>query len=91
MSVADPLSKTHPELAAQWHPTRNEGLTPEDVRANSYKKVWWVCGKGHEWDSRVNRRALTNTVARFVPAKGLPLKTRLPRAFPRSQQNGTRP
>lgn len=58
MPVADPLSKTHPELAAQWHPTRNEGLTPNDVRANSYKKVWWRCAKGHDWDARVGNRAL---------------------------------
>ena len=58
MPVADPLSKTHPELAAQWHPTRNGGLTPEDVRANSYKKVWWLCPKDtrHEWEAKVGHR-----------------------------------
>ena len=60
MPVADPLSKTHPELAAQWHPTRNEGLTPEDVRANSYKKVWWRCAKGHDWKVAVNKRTKSN-------------------------------
>lgn len=48
---------THPELAAQWHPTKNERLTPADVFAGSGRKVWWVCGKGHEWQSRINARA----------------------------------
>ena len=60
MPVADPLSKTHPELATQWHPTRNEGLTTEDMRANSYRKVWWLCPKDprHEWDMKIRNRAL---------------------------------
>ena len=46
-----PLSKTHPELLTQWHPTKNGELTPEQVVAGSGKKVWWVCTNGpdHEW------------------------------------------
>lgn len=36
-----PLSVTHPELAAQWHPTKNAELTP-----GSGKKVWWQCAEG---------------------------------------------
>jgi hypothetical protein len=46
-----PLSKTHPELLTQWHPTLNGELTPEQVVAGSSKKVWWICTNGpdHEW------------------------------------------
>ena len=43
------IATTHPEIAAQWHPTLNEGLTPFDVRAGSTDRVWWLCDKGHEW------------------------------------------
>ena len=35
------LQTINPELAAQWHPTKNEGLKPTQVTANSGKKVWW--------------------------------------------------
>ena len=34
-----PLSESHPELAAQWHPTKNGDLTPEKVTAGSSKKA----------------------------------------------------
>ena len=35
------LATTHPDLAAQWHPTKNRNFTPDDVTAGSEKKVWW--------------------------------------------------
>ena len=51
------LTITHPLLAAQWHPTKNEGLRPEDVVAGTARRVWWQCGKGHAWRSAVSARA----------------------------------
>ena len=35
------LATTNPELAVQWHPTKNEDLKPTQVTANSAKKIWW--------------------------------------------------
>lgn len=37
----DNLAITHPELAAQWHPTKNGDLTPEMVTKGMQDKVWW--------------------------------------------------
>lgn len=51
------LTITHPLLAAQWHPSKNEGLRPEDVVAGTARRVWWQCGKGHAWRSAVSARA----------------------------------
>ena len=53
------LAEVNPELANQWHPTKNGNLTPLDVLAGSHKKVWWKCDKGddHEWISLVFHRA----------------------------------
>ena len=39
----------YPEIACQWHPTRNRELTPQMVLPGSHKLAWWVCEKGHEW------------------------------------------
>lgn len=36
------LKTRNPELAAQWHPTKNGKLKPTQVTANSHKKVWWL-------------------------------------------------
>ena len=35
---------------------RNKELTPMDVFANSGKKVWWRCSKGHEWEATIASR-----------------------------------
>ena len=53
------LSKSHPQIAARWHPVRNGDLTPEQVTAGSGRKVWWLCpefcsgGCPHEWEATV--------------------------------------
>jgi DNA-directed RNA polymerase subunit RPC12/RpoP len=52
----DTLAAENPELALQWHPTKNNGLTPEDVTAGSSRKAWWVCGEGHEWEAKIKDR-----------------------------------
>ncbi|MBN1697118.1 MAG: zinc-ribbon domain-containing protein [Spirochaetales bacterium] len=50
------LQTVNPEAAKDWHPTKNGSLTPRNVTANSQKKVWWKCSKGHEWQSFVGYR-----------------------------------
>jgi predicted nucleic acid-binding Zn-ribbon protein len=46
-----------PDVAREWHPTRNGDLTPFDVKGGSNKRVWWRCEQGHEWDvAPVDRR-----------------------------------
>ena len=54
----DCLAEEKPELAKEWHPTKNGTLTPYDVACCSMKKVWWKCPKGddHEWQSTVAKR-----------------------------------
>ena len=53
------LGTTHPELAEQWHPTKNGDLKPTQITANSGKKIWWgihhnKCGGWHEWEASPN-------------------------------------
>lgn len=53
------LATLDPELASQWHPTKNKDLTPDDVHPGSAKRVWWKCPKGndHEWQTVVHSRS----------------------------------
>ena len=48
------LTTTEPQLAKEWHPTRNAGLEPTEVTSGSNKKVWWQCitHPDHEWQAR---------------------------------------
>ncbi|PYJ58082.1 MAG: hypothetical protein DME24_17685 [Verrucomicrobia bacterium] len=50
------LLKVNPLLAKDWHPTKNGRLRPRNVTANSHRKVWWVCGRRHEWAAVVASR-----------------------------------
>ncbi|MBQ9032812.1 MAG: zinc-ribbon domain-containing protein, partial [Parasporobacterium sp.] len=50
-----------PAIAAEWHPTRNDGLTPVDVRAQSNRKAWWICKNGHEWRATIQGRVVQNS------------------------------
>ncbi|MGD2089795.1 MAG: zinc-ribbon domain-containing protein [Candidatus Aminicenantes bacterium] len=52
----NPLPLSNPELAKQWHPSKNKGMKPEDVSMTTKKKVWWLCENGHIWESRVITR-----------------------------------
>ena len=53
------LAETHPEIAKQWHPTKNGDLSPKDFTTGMGKKVWWKCDKGedHEWEMSIASRA----------------------------------
>ena len=50
------LAVRHPELALEWHPTKNGSLTPRDVLPGSSIKVWWRCARGHEWQANLGNR-----------------------------------
>lgn len=55
------LGIKYPELIREWHPTKNEGLTPFDVTYGSGKRIWWQCEQGHEWENTVNSRTISHT------------------------------
>ena len=51
------LAKCCPELALEWHPTKNGDLLPRMFTHGTKKNVWWKCGKcGHEWQAIVKNR-----------------------------------
>jgi len=58
-SGTNSLAALDPQLAAQWHPSRNGDLTPSDVPLRSSRKVWWRCPEGpdHEWEANLPNRA----------------------------------
>lgn len=56
------LAVKYPDLASQWHPSRNGSLTPKDVTSRTNMKVWWQCriNKRHVWESAINKRTSRN-------------------------------
>ncbi|WP_225989509.1 zinc-ribbon domain-containing protein [Rhodococcus erythropolis] len=46
-----------PEIAAQWHPTRNGKFTPQNVVWDSRRTMWWQADCcGHTWQESVRDR-----------------------------------
>jgi hypothetical protein len=59
-SITNSLATVNPQIAAQWHPTKNGDLRPEKVGAKSQQKVHWRCEAGHEWVTSVYNRTQRN-------------------------------
>lgn len=59
MSVTNSLATLFPHLVSEWHPTKNNGVTPDQVVAGDNDKYWWICDKGpdHVWDASPTKRA----------------------------------
>lgn len=51
------LLTTHPEIAAQWHPTKNGMLNPKQVALGQTRYIWWLCDKGHNWKATLDTRS----------------------------------
>ncbi len=55
---SESLEVAYPDVAAQWHPTRNGDKTPADVSFGSKVEAWWQCPtyKSHVWRARIASR-----------------------------------
>ncbi|MDR3617464.1 MAG: zinc-ribbon domain-containing protein [Candidatus Obscuribacterales bacterium] len=58
LSVTNSLAALAPELAKEWHPTKNGKLRPDQVIAGGNDKHWYLCkrDKTHEWETKTNAR-----------------------------------
>ena len=50
------LMTVNPKLANEWDYDLNGELTPSMILPRSMKKVWWICEKGHRYQSTVDNR-----------------------------------
>ncbi|MDA8530107.1 zinc-ribbon domain-containing protein [Candidatus Poseidonia alphae] len=63
VSISNNLADCFPNIAAQWHPTKNGELTSNNVTSGTHKKVWWKCevADDHEWETSVQARTGSGT------------------------------
>ena len=50
------FASLYPEIAKQWHPTKNGDITPGQVAAHSNKPFFWLCEKGHTFEATPDKR-----------------------------------
>ena len=68
-SLTNPLSRVAPEIAKEWHPTKNGKLTPDSIAASARHRAWWLCSKDpdHEWQSGIANRVRSNSLCPLCP------------------------
>jgi hypothetical protein len=50
------LATLEPDIAKQWHKTKNRDLSPSEFTRKSSTKVWWTCELGHDFEARIGER-----------------------------------
>jgi len=58
-----------PEIALEWHPTKNGEKKPEQFTAGSEQKVWWRCVLGHEWQATIENRVIKKNQCPYCSGK----------------------
>lgn len=71
ISATNSLANRFPEVALQWHPTKNGKLKPIDIVAGTRRSVWWKCPKtaDHEWQEQVVARTFGKLNCPFCSRK----------------------
>ena len=64
------LQALYPDIAKEWHPTKNGSLTPDMFDFGSIENVWWKCPvcKG-EWRTTINLRTNQKTKCPFCSGR----------------------
>ena len=54
------LASKYPEVAKEWHPSKNGGWKPSDVTPYSNKRVWWLCSNcERSWRNSVYQQVIS--------------------------------
>lgn len=76
------LDVADPNLAKEWHPTKNGNLTPDQITIVDKRKVWWLGKCGHEWLSSVRVRQSVKSGCHYCSSLTLSYEKSLEYLFP---------
>ena len=55
------LINLYPEIAKEWDYRKNGDMKPNQFYSTSSRKVWWICEKGHSYESTISHRTMGKT------------------------------
>lgn len=84
-SITNVISTVAPDIASEWHPSKNGKTKPQNERAHSRTPRWWKCSIcDHEWCAEPHRRIVRRAgcpecvirvnVKRMLKARGIKVK-----------------
>jgi len=53
------MLNNYPELISEWDWVKNQKLNVDELSCGSNKIAWWICQKGHSYDSKISTRFKT--------------------------------
>lgn len=74
--IMRPLSERSPKIAQELHPTKNGSITAGHIIPIE-KRVWFLCPKGHEYQTKLSNRVYLNSGCRMCRIK-YPLREKNP-------------
>lgn len=63
------MASQYPDVAAEWHPTKNGTLLPSQVTPTCKRRVWWLCPLGHEYTAAVGMRTKQDSGCPYCAGK----------------------
>ncbi len=77
-----------PEIAKQWHKTKNGKLKPNEISSASKQSAWWKCpkGKDHEWETTIASRTYRGNGCPHCINRALSVTNNLATQFPEIAQ-----
>lgn len=60
-SLANSLGSLYPQLAKEWHPTKNGKITPDLIIAETHDLYHWLCPEGHTYKASPKNRIRMNS------------------------------
>jgi hypothetical protein len=59
-SVTNSVQSLYPDIAMEWHPSKNGEMTASDCVHSSLTPRWWICPNGHEYRKSPEQRCKKN-------------------------------
>lgn len=57
LSLKDSLKSLYPDIAKEWHPTKNGNISPDQVLPETHDSYYWLCPKcGYTYKAMVKNR-----------------------------------
>lgn len=76
------IADKYPEIAKEWHPTKNKPLEPSQVCPSSEKNIWWICPQNHEYEAKCGNRTKNRTGCPYCAGKKASIENNLETGFP---------
>lgn len=65
------LFNLYPEIAKEWDYEKNGDMKPNQFYSTSSRKVWWICEKGHSYESTISHRTMGKTSCPYCASQKL--------------------